>query len=123
MPFTCAIEGPVLHVCWYGAITHQDLDAFGAEMPRIGRSLGMAPDVLHTFVAITGLGLEPIEAFTYSLRHNQEPIPSPIRSAIVTDSGEGEALATVFKELNRTPNLEMKVFRTEAEARRWLARA
>ena len=122
MPYTHTIEGRIVHVCWYGAITHQDLDVFGAEMPRIGRSLGFAPDVLHTFAAVTGLGLKPIEAFAYSLRRSQEPIPNPIRSAIVGSSAQGEALATVFKELNRTPNLEMKVFADETAARRWLAR-
>lgn len=122
MPYTHNIEDRIVHVCWYGAITQQDLDDFGSEMPRIGRSLGFAPDVLHTFAAVTGLGLKPIEAFTYSLRQNQEPIPNPIRSAIVADTGEGEALATVFKELNRTPNLEMKVFADESAARRWLER-
>ena len=63
-------------------------------MPRIGRSLGFAPDVLHTFAAVTGLGLKPIEAFAYSLRRSQEPIPNPIRSAIVGSSAQGEALAT-----------------------------
>jgi len=103
-------------------VSPADLDVFGKEMPQIGRNLGFAPDVLHTFADIEGLGLSPIEAFTYSLRQNQEPIPNPVRCAIVTGSDKNTALAIVFRDLNRTPNLTMKVFTDEAAARRWLAR-
>ena len=121
MPYSHTIEGRIVHVCWHGIVAEDDLDVFGKEMPQLGRRLGFAPDVLHTFAEVTG-GLRPIEAFTYSLRQNQELIPNPIRAAIVVGGGEGEALATVFKELNRTPNLEMKLFADEAAARLWLAR-
>ena len=41
---------------------------------------------------------------------------------MVVTTKEGEALAAVFKTLNRTPNLEMRVFADEAAARLWLAR-
>jgi len=122
MPYSHTIKGRTVRICWYGNITQADLDVFGLEMPQIGRKLGFAPDVLHTFDGVQDQGLMPIEAFTYSLRRGLEPIPNPIRSAIVADSDKGRALATVFKELNRTPNLEMKVFDNESDARSWLER-
>jgi len=121
MPYSYTIEERIVHLCWSGAISQADLDSFGEEMPRIGRRLGFAPDVLHTFVGVM-TGLRPMVAFMYSQRHRQEPIPNPIRAAIVTTTEECEALATVIKSLDATPNLEMKVFHAEAEARRWLAR-
>ena len=121
MPYTYTIEERVVHVSWSGDVSKRDLDAFGEEMPRVGQRLGFAPDVLHTFADVMP-GLQPIEAFMYSQRRNQVPIPNPIRVAIVAQDQLGEALATVFQELNRTPNLTMKVFPTEAEGRRWLAR-
>ena len=122
MPYVCTIEGCIVHAAWRGTIVPEDLEAFGADMPRIGRRLGFAPDVLHTFEAVTGLGFEPAAAYQYSLKQKQVEIPNPIRVAMATTTKENEYLATVFKMLNRATNLEMEVFPSEAVARRWLAR-
>lgn len=121
MPYAHSIEGRIVHVRWHGSICEADLDRFAAEMPRIGCSLGRAPDVLHTYAEVVA-GLPPAEAFLYSLRGDPPPIPNPIRVAMVANTPECEALASVFKTLNRTPNLEMAVFADEPAARRWLAR-
>lgn len=120
MPYSITIEGRVAHVHWFGALCRRDLDTLGQDLPRVGRQLGFAPHVLHTFGEVKA-GLPPIEAFTYALRPGQAPIPNPVRAAIVADSDTAEALATVFRLLNATPNLEMAVFKNEAEARGWLA--
>ena len=61
-------------------------------------------------------------AYQYALQQKHVSIPNPVRSAMVVTTKESEYLATIFKTLNRTPNLEMKVFYDEASARRWLAR-
>ncbi len=92
-------------------------------MPQIGRRLGAAPDVLHTFEGAEDFGFEPIAAYLHSQAQRNVTIPNPIRAAVVATTQECEALATAFKTLNRTPNLEVKVFANEAAARLWLARA
>ncbi len=122
MPYSLTVEGRIVHVCWTGVVAKEDLDSFGEAMPRVGRDLGFAPDVIHTFETTTGFSFQPVAAYLYSEQLRQVQIPNPIRAAIVTDTQEGEALATVFKTLNHTPNLEMKVFANEAAARLWLAR-
>jgi hypothetical protein len=115
-------EERIVHVRWQGVIAAEDLDAFGRDMPRIGQQLGFAPNVLHTFEATTGFSFEPVAAYHYSLLQKQVKIPNPIRAAMVVGTADGEALATVFKTLNRTPNLTMRVFADESAARFWLAR-
>jgi hypothetical protein len=122
MPYTCTIEDRIVLVRWNGTITKEDFDSLSTDMPRIGRELGFAPDVIHTFKETTGYNFEPIAAYQYSLRQKQTKIPNPVRAAIVVDSQAGKAVAKVFKTLNRTPNLEMRVFADEAAARLWLAR-
>lgn len=122
MPYTCAVEGRIVCVSWHGLLAQEDLDALGQDMPRIGRGLGFAPDVLHTFKAVTGLGFEPTAAYQYSLKQKAVRIPNPIRAAMVATTKENEYLATVFVKLNRATNLEMKVFFDEPSARCWLAR-
>ncbi len=122
MPIICTTEGRIVHAAWSGMITKDDLENLGKEMPRIGRELGFAPDVIHTYEGVTDVGFEPVAAYQYPLQQKQVSIPSPVRSAMVVTTKESEYLATIFKTLNRTPNLEMKVFYDEASARRWLAR-
>ena len=121
MPYSYTIEGRLVHVSWHGMITKEDLVAFGVDMPQVGRSLGSAPDVLHTFEAVEGHRFQPIAAYMYSLLQKRVEIPNPVRAAIVAVTQEAEALATVFKTLNRTRNLEMKIFANEAAARLWLS--
>ncbi len=121
MPYSYTIEGRLVHVSWHGMITKEDLVAFGADMPQVGRTLGAAPDVLHTFEAVEGHRFQPIAAYMYSLLQKRVEIPNPVRAAIVAVTQEAEALATVFKTLNRTRNLEMKIFANEAAARLWLS--
>lgn len=121
MPYTYTIEGRIVHLAWHGVVSREDLGALGADMPRIGRQLGFAPDVIHTFQDVTGYSFQPLVAYTYSLLQKRVQIPNPIRAAIVATSKDGNALAKVFKTLNRTRNLEMEIFADEAAARAWLA--
>ena len=122
MPITCTTKGRIIHVSWSGTIAKDDLETLGKELPRIGRALGFAPDVLHTFEGATGLDFEPAAAYQYARQQKPVAIPETVRAAMVVTTKEAEYLSTVFKTLNRRPNLEMKVFFDEASARRWLAR-
>ncbi len=122
MPFSHAIDGRVVQVAWYGAVTAEDLAALEQEMPVLSRGLGFAPDVLHTFDGVTSAEFSPTAAFASSRRMQQVAIPNPIRVAMVVVTKENEFLATLFKTLNHSPSIEMKVFFEEVSARRWLAR-
>lgn len=109
-------------VAWSGTITAEDLASLEQKMPQIGRSLGFAPDALHLFEGVIEAEFEPAAAYAYSRRQRQVAIPNPVRAAMVVVTKENEYLAKVFTTLNRAPNLEMKVFYDEENARRWLAR-
>ena len=122
MPITYTTEGRIVHVTWSGTIIKEDLESLGREIARISRESGFAPDVLHTYEGGTEAGFEPAAAYQYALQQKQVSIPDSVRAAMVVTTKEAEYLATIFKTLNRRPNLEMKVFYDEASARRWLAR-
>ncbi len=123
MPFTCTVHDRLVCVAWREVVSREDLEVFAEEMPRIGRSLGFAPDVLHRFDAVTGFSFELTETYHYARKQMLVPIPNPIRVALVATTKEGEYLAHVFKTLTRLPNLEMHIFFEETNARRWLARS
>jgi hypothetical protein len=123
MPYTYALEDRLVHITWSGVMAKEDLQAFGKDMPRIAAELGFAPDVLHTFDGVTGYSFPPIAAYMLSLLRKRVEIPTPVRSASVARTPEARAVAKMFAELNRTRNLEMRVFDDEASARRWISRA
>ncbi len=120
MPYSYTIDGRIVRVAWHGVVAKEDLESFGAAMPQVGRSLGFAPDVLHTFDGVTGHSFQPIAAYLYSLLQKRERIPNPVRAAIIATDRQGMALAKVFTTLNRTRNLEMRIFADEPSARSWL---
>jgi hypothetical protein len=120
MPFTHTIEDRIVHVEWAGIVSKEDLQAIGKLMPRLSAELGFAPDVLHTFDAVTGYGFQPIAAYMVSLLRKRAVIPCPVRSASVVKTPEAKSLASIFKALNRSPNLTIEIFESEAAARRWI---
>lgn len=122
MPYSSIIEGRVVHIVWSGVMSREDLQSLGKGMPRIAAELGFAPDVLHTFDAVTGHSFQPLAAYMLSLLRKRVEIPTPVRSAAVATTAEGKSMARMMATLNRNHNLEMKVFESEEAARRWLGR-
>lgn len=122
MPYTYEMEGRVMHVRWSGVVSREDLQAIGRDMPRVAAEAGFAQDTLHTFDAVTGYSFQPIAAYMLSLLRKRMPIPTPVRSASVVRTPQTRALAKIFQSLNRSQNLEIELFDSEADARRWLAR-
>lgn len=122
MPYLLRVETGLVHVYWHGCLTRADLESIGGDLRRTGEELQAVPDVLHTFDGVTGRDFQPIVVYMVSLLRKRVRIPLPVRSAMVAATAEGQTMARLFKVLNRTHNLEMEVFATEAAARRWLAK-
>lgn len=122
MPYTYAIEGRLVHVSWQGVVSKEDLQSLGETLPRLARELDCPPDILHTFDGVGGYTFQPIAAYMLALMRKRVEIPVPVRSAVVATTPETHAVGKIFKALNRTHNLEMELFASEAEARRWLRR-
>ena len=55
-------------------------------------------------------------------RHYHPTIALPCGTASVAKTAEGSSMARMMATLNRTHNLEMRVFDSEDAARRWLGR-
>ncbi len=122
MPFQHQIEGRVVHIEWHGVVSKRDLQEVGRLMPRVAAEVGFAPDVLHTFGAMQGYSFQPIAVYMLSLLRKRAEIPAGVRSATIATTPEQRKIARLFQSLNRSPNLEMRVFGDEQSARAWLAR-
>lgn len=123
MPYKATQTDGYVHIQWHGMLKAQDLLALAHELPRIGATLGYAPNVLHTFAGMTGTQIEPWSMLQHSLRRRDTPMPNPIRVAWVTDDAEIRRMGELFQELNRNPNIEISVFDAGAAAKIWMQAA
>lgn len=123
MPFTHTVTDAYVHIQWHGELNKEDFGQIGALLPRIAATLRRAPHVLHTFDAVTGAKLQPLDAFHHSLRLQDAPITTKARSAAVAKTPEIRAMAKLLCELNRHPNLTMEIFSSDKKAIAWLGAA
>ena len=120
MPYTATVEGRIVHIAWHGVVSREDLQSIGKEIPRLAAERGFAPDVLHTFGLMQGYTFQPIAAYVLALVRKRATIPHPVKSALVATTPETKKMAQLFRAMNRTPNLTMEIFDSEAAARAWL---
>jgi hypothetical protein len=120
MPFTATVEDKIIHIAWEGVVSQDDLQHVDREIPRLATELRFAPNVLHTFDAVTERGFEPMAVYAVSQQRRQRKIPVPVKSALVVRTPEARRVAEVFMALNRTPNLTLETFDSEKRARAWL---
>lgn len=120
MAFKHTIHEDYIHIEWYGELTRSDLQELGSLIPELGFKMGYAPNVLHTFDAVTSASLQPWDAFQHSLRIEDARLPNRAKSASVAKHPAALAMASLFQELNRNPMLVMETFNTEEEAITWL---
>lgn len=120
MPIRIETRDRYINVVWHGAITGADLGTLFRALPAAAKNCGFTPHVLHTMEEVGELQLGTWDACDYSLRRARTEIPPGVRSAFVAPTPVSQAMARVFGNFNRNPNLEMATFPNEAEARRWL---
>lgn len=120
MPLRIQLLPDYVHVNWHGELSKQDLDLLSVEMPRIGRQIGHAPNVLHTFEETSGTSLRFEAMHGYGRNLRQVKLPNPCRVASVCNHPVGFGLARMMQLINQNPDLEMRVFSEKEPALSWL---
>jgi len=120
MPFRLHIQAPLVHIEWYGELVNADFTRFLTELPKIGRQLGYAPNLLHTFDEVTDAHLHYDEANAQAEHRSRIALPNKIRSATVANRPLIYGFTRMFITLNSNPDIEMQVFSSQEEAHAWL---
>lgn len=121
MSFFIHQEGRLLVVQWAGVLTRQDLGRIFQELPEWSRSLGFAPDVIHIFSEVESIDFVFEDLIEHSRGRIWTEMPNRVKSAAVGSSPLTQGYARMFRALNANPMIQMEVFETETDARRWLA--
>ncbi len=120
MPIRIQLLPDYVHVIWHGELSKEDLDTLSVEMPRIGRQLGHAPNVLHTFDETSGTSLRFEAMHSYGRDLRLVKLPNPCRIASVCTHQVGFGLARMMQLINQNPDLKMEVFSDKEAALHWL---
>lgn len=120
MPYALTKKQGYVHLDWSGTMTADDLKSIGPSLAEVMAEWGRVPHVLHTFDRVEGMDFGPWAMFAHSVHREDTRIPWRSKSAHVAKTETARTVCKMVCELNRNPNIEMKLFSDEAEAVAWL---
>jgi hypothetical protein len=120
MPIAIQLKEGVLHIDFCGEITPQDLVAV-VEQTRSFESSGMhAPDRFTDTSGADAIAITFDAMSDFAALRTEAVIPNPVKNAVFAPTEVHFGLARMFQQMNRNPNIELRVFRTRDEAWAWL---
>jgi len=120
MPFRHTIQDHFVCIEWYGILTPADFAQLLQELPRIGRSLGYAPNILHTFDEVLEIKMDYELFWSHSRQREAIFLPNKVKVATVSDRPIVFGLSRMIESINQSPLVEMHVFKLRPEAEAWL---
>jgi len=120
MPFRRTVQDHFVHIEWYGILRPADFAQLLLEVPRIGRSLGYAPNILHTFDEVLEIGMDFASLSSHSRQREAIYLPNKVKVATVSERLLVFGFSRMIELMNETPMMEMRVFKLRAEAEAWL---
>lgn len=120
MPITIRNRGDLLVVAFSGVITKSELLKGAQEMAELEAREPVTPSRLNDLTAVTDLEIEFETMHQFSLLRKESPLKNATRSAIVVSNDLQFGFARMYQTMNGNPQLEIRVFRDQAEALAWL---
>jgi hypothetical protein len=123
MSFHLTVEPEFLRLEFHGTVTRDDLDQAVEAVETVERTAQTTPHRLSDFTDAT-LG-EVATGYIVQLaeRRKATTVNNPIKSAIVAMRPVNVGFARMFQMLNDHPQITIRIFQTEIEARAWLEEA
>ena len=121
MPQSVTYEGSVMRYRLWGIVTKQDLADLSVTGRTLERSFPIIPSRIVDFSELTN-----IEDGYYAMlglvdRRKKEVFPNRFRTAMYAKNPLQFGLSRMFQTLNDNPQIEVRIFETEAAALAWLA--
>jgi hypothetical protein len=121
MPFQIKFDAPILHNTLSGYVTKAEFIEFASELKRVEQEFERVPDRLTDLSDVKEWEPDFGATFEVAYRRRAEVFPNKFRSAIVAPNPGLFGIARMFQSLNECEQIEIRVFKTKAEAERWLA--
>ncbi len=120
MPYRVAFDAPFVRVWFTGVLTAGDLHAVNAVLSGHEREVGRVPDRLVDMSGMTATGPTFHLAILAARVRAIQRFPNDFRSALVSPKVDVAGFAHIFRNLNRNPQITLKVFDRVDDAEEWL---
>lgn len=123
MPFQTTRNGDMVRVDFTGVVSGEDLRRLGVELAALDERAEGTLYRLADFSRATSSSFTPDDVRSLSRTRNLRRAAVPGRTAIIAPNDADFGDARMFEMLNTRPEVAIQVFRSEADAIRWLTSA
>jgi hypothetical protein len=119
MPFEITNHGAFLFGRLYGTVTASDLDQLANDTEALEDSIPEALDRICDITAVARfeVGFSAVNALAE--RRRIRKFAKRVKSAIIVQDLVHLGIARMFQTLNDNPQIEIRIFRSTAEAKEW----
>jgi len=121
MPFEIQADAQTIRTIFTGKVTETEIDDLAREIARIEGEYKIGPDRLVDFSAIEKSEVTSASIEQRAKAGRERVYPNKFRSAIVAQRLVDYGCARMYQTYNDNPQIEIRVFKTRAEAEAWLA--
>jgi hypothetical protein len=121
MPVIVKYDGRIIETRMIGRIAGPELLSQLREMVVIEEREPVTPDRIIDLRETDTSEIKFNDVFAIAERRRLENLKNPIKSAFVAKTNVQYGIARTFQSLNDNPQISIRVFREESEARAWLA--
>jgi hypothetical protein len=116
------VDGAFLRLEFFDAISREELREGLAALDHREQEFVRIPDRIIDLARVTGGDGDYPTVAAVTGQRNQRVYPNPFRSAIVAPTDLAFGVARMYQTLISNPSIELEIFRSERDARAWLAR-
>lgn len=121
MAIDVAIEGQVLRVRLYGAVSNADLVALADAVAAVDAKPETIPSRFTDITAVTHIDVAIADLHDLAVRRRETAISAPVKSAVVVAGDTQHGMVRMFQMLNTNPQTTLRIFHDHAVALAWLA--
>ena len=119
MPFEIRESSELLYVRFFGVVSNEDLQRQGMEIERLEARIGRPINRFIDMIDVDTIDAGYSEVWRYVSRRLALKYSGPFKCAFIAPRPMLFGYARMFQMLNDNPQLEIRIFDTIEEARRW----
>lgn len=120
MPFELTEHPGYFRIRCYGAVTPEDLVEAARQVVDIERAHPEGIDRLTDFREVEEFRVQYLFVSDFAKKRRESRMARAVKSAIVADRPVATGFANMYRTILNHPEVEVRVFPTEAEALAWL---
>ena len=120
MPYTVAMDGPIMRIALRDVLTTAELHQTGDAMEEIENAAAVTPSRIVDLLGLSAAAIDFAALYSLAERRRSFVPKNPIRTAIVATSPVAVGYARMFQTLMTNPRITIEIFETIEAGERWI---